>query len=174
MFKAIKFAAAGAVIAAAMASTSAYAATETADATVNVLGPIEITVDNVLDFGTIAPTGQTGSVVVGTTNDTATCTNVVCVATTAKRGEFHINYAVDGAIINVAVDTPVNLSHSDPLNTTAPDMVLSALQISDNDVTYVASAATQQAVFVGGSLAVAANQEAGVYNGSFNITADYQ
>ncbi len=170
MFKAIKFAVTGTVLAAAMASTSAYAATETADATVNVLGPIEITVDNVLDFGTVAPGPSGGTVTVGTANNTAACVGVVCVPATAKRGEFHISQAINGAVIDISVGNAVNLTGpvgSDPI-------VLSALSMSDVDGEITYSSTTPEAVFVGGTITLAGDQLEGVYTGSFDITADYQ
>lgn len=168
MFNKIKFAVAGTVIAAAMASTSAYAATETADATVNVLGPIEITVDNPLNFGTVAPGPSGGTVVLGTASDVATCTGVACLAGTSARGEFHISNAIDGAVISIAVGNPVDLiGAGDP-------MTLTGLQMSDADGEITYSSTTPEAVFVGGTLTVNAAQAAGVYTGSFDITADYQ
>jgi hypothetical protein len=168
MFNKIKFAVTGTVIAAAMASTSAYAATETADATVNVLGPIEITVDNVLDFGSVAPGPSGGTVVLGTASDVATCTGVACLPGSAQRGEFHISNAIDGAVINIGVDNPIDLTGAgDP-------MTLTGLSMSDADGAITYSATTPEAVFVGGTLTVNVAQAAGVYTGSFDITADYQ
>jgi hypothetical protein len=43
---------------------------------------------------------------------------------------------------------------------------------ADGEITY--SSTTPEAVFVGGTLTVNAGQAAGVYTGSFDITADYQ
>jgi Mat/Ecp fimbriae major subunit len=173
MFKKTKFAVAGAVIAAAMASTSAYAATETAEATVNVLGPLEITVDNALDFGTIAPGSVDGTVEVGTTSDVATCLNVACLAGTAKRGEFHISSAIDGAVITIGVDNVVDLTNDDPLVVADP-MTLTSMTLSDADGEITYDAAATEAVFVGGTLTVKKDQAPGTYTGSFDITAEYQ
>jgi Mat/Ecp fimbriae major subunit len=168
MFNKIKFAVAGTVIAAAMASTSAYAATETADATVNVLGPIAITVDNSLDFGTVAPGPSGGTVALTAASDVAVCTGVACLPGSSKRGEFHISTAINGAVINIAVDNAIDLTGAgDPMS-------LTGLSMSDADGKITYSSTTPEAVFVGGTLTVNAGQAAGVYTGSFDITADYQ
>ena len=168
MFNKIKFAVAGSMIAAALASTSAYAATETADATVNVLGPIAITVDSALNFGTVAPGASGDTVAVGTGSNTAVCTGVACLPGTAQRGQFHISAGMNGAVINIAVNNVVDLTGAG-----AP-MALTGLSMSDADGKITYSSTTPEAVYVGGTLTVAANQTPGVYTGHFDITADYQ
>ena len=59
----MKFAVAGAVIVAAMASTGAQAATANADARVEIITPVTITKTSDLDFGLVATNGA-GTVVV--------------------------------------------------------------------------------------------------------------
>ena len=54
MINKMKLALAGAVIATGMVSNAAYAATEQAQATVDVLAAVAITVDAPLDFGVVA------------------------------------------------------------------------------------------------------------------------
>jgi hypothetical protein len=173
MFNKIKFAAAGVAIAASFASTAAFAApaTETADAVVNVLGPVSITVDNALDFGTIAPGSSGGTVIVPATTDAANCSGVVCLAGSSARGEFHISQAIDGATVEISVGSPTDLEHD--TDTTAPAMALTDLTMSDADGQITYDVAAAEAVYVGGTLTVAVNQPAGTYTGSFEITADY-
>jgi hypothetical protein len=174
MFNKIKFAVAGVAIAASLASTAAYAAPAeaTADAVVNVLGPVTITVDNSLDFGTVAPGVNGGNVVVAATAvGAATCTGVVCLANSSAAGQFHISAAMDGATVNVSVGSATVLAHD--TDALAPDMALSNLTISASSVTYDAAAVAPEYVYVGGTLAVGDDQPAGTYTGSFVITAEY-
>jgi Mat/Ecp fimbriae major subunit len=168
MFNKIKFAVAGTVIAAAMAATGASAATVTADATVNVLGPIAITVDNSLNFGTVAPGASGGTVVVGTASNVATCTGVLCLPGSAKRGQFHISSAMNGAVINISVGNAIDLTGA---GTAIP---LTGLTMSDADGKITYSSTLAENVYVGGTITVNNGQAAGVYTGSFDITADYQ
>jgi Mat/Ecp fimbriae major subunit len=174
MFNKIKFAVAGSVIAAALASTSAYAAPAEADAeaVVNVLGPVTITVDNALDFGTVAPGASGGSVVVeATAAGATTCTGVVCLANSSAAGKFHISDAIDGATVEVSVGSATALAHD--TDTTAPDMALTDLTISATSITYDSAATTPDHIYVGGTLTVGDDQPAGAYTGSFTITAEY-
>ncbi|MBK8376196.1 DUF4402 domain-containing protein [Sphingorhabdus sp.] len=167
MLNKIKFAFAMSAVAAAMGSTAAYADTETATATATILQAVEVTVDNGIDFGTIAASAAGGTVTLPNASNTRTCTGVVCIGT-ASRAAFHVSNANDGSVIAISVGNPQALTGPG-----AP-MTLSALSMSDADGLITFDSAALETVYVGGQLSIGANQTAGVYNGSFDVTAEYQ
>lgn len=140
--------------------------------TAEILVPVAITVDAPMNFGLIASSGNAGTVQLPLGSNTRICSaEVTCVGTGARRGEFHVSAATDDALIDLSVDPSVTLTGPVPVGGgTAPTMV-ATLALSDNQIVYDAAAA--EAIFVGGTLNVGAAQAAGVYTGSFNVTAEY-
>jgi Mat/Ecp fimbriae major subunit len=176
MLNKMKFAVAGAVVAAAMASTGAQAATANANARVEILTPVTIAKTSDLDFGLIATSGA-GTVVVDEASAAKSCTGAVtCVGTTGVLGAFDVTAAA-AQTITVSVG---NTSLVGPAGSVA---MPAALRISGTGVTVTGaglnagtftSAAAAKSVKVGGTVTVGATQLAGVYTGAFTLTADYQ
>lgn len=176
MLNKMKFAVAGAVIAAAMASTGAQAATANADARVEILTPVTIVKTSDLDFGLIATSGA-GTVAVAQSGGAKSCTGAVtCVGTTGVLASFNVT-AVTGQTVAVSVG---NTSLVGPTGSVA---MPAALRLAGTGVTVTGaglntgtytSAATAKTITVGGTVTVGATQLAGVYTGAFTLTADYQ
>lgn len=155
---------AGAAAVAAMSSTAAFADTENATATVQILGAVNLQKFADLDFGTVAANATAGSVVLPTASNTRTCTNVTCVGT-AARARFQVVAATNGYVIGI--------THSPTASLTGPGTAMPlTLAASTASVTF--NSASLQDIFVGGTLTIGANQVAGTYNGAFTVTADYQ
>lgn len=164
MLNKMKILIAGVAAAAAMSSTAAYADTENATATVQIIGAVNLQKFADLDFGTIASAATAGTVALPTASNTRTCTTVTCVGT-ASRARFQVVAATNGYVIAI--------SHSPTVSLTGPGTAMSAtLASSAASITF--NSASLQDIFVGGTLNVGANQAAGTYNGSFTVTADYQ
>ena len=88
----MKIVLAGAAAVAAMSSTAAFADTENATATVQILGAVELTKFADLDLGTVASGAAVGTVALPTSSNTRTCTGVTCVGT-ASRARFQVTAA---------------------------------------------------------------------------------
>jgi Mat/Ecp fimbriae major subunit len=150
--------------AAAMSSTAAYADTESATATVQILGAVELTKFADMDLGTVASGAASGTVALPTTSNTRNCTGVTCVGT-ASRARFQVTAATNGYVIDV--------THSPTATLTGPGASMS-LTLASSASTITFNSASLQDIFVGGTLTVGANQAAGTYNGNFTVTAEYQ
>ena len=157
----MKAALVGTVFAAAFASTGAQAATATASAKAQILTQITVTKTADLDFATIVSAPAASTVVVSPAGVRTCGSGLVCTGT-ATAAAFGI-VGTTGSIVTIASDPTVTL------NSGANSMTSSL----------VTSAATRtltgtDAFTVGGTLAVAANQAAGAYTGTFTVTVNYQ
>jgi Mat/Ecp fimbriae major subunit len=164
MLNKMKIVLAGAAAVAAMSSTAAFADTENATATVQILGAVNLQKFADMDLGTVAAGSAAGTVALPTASNTRTCTGVTCVGT-ASRARFQVTAATNGYVIDI--------SHSPTASLTGPGASMNlTLAASTAAVTF--NSASLQDIFVGGTLTVGANQVAGTYNGAFTVTADYQ
>ncbi len=164
MLNKMKIVLAGAAAVAAMSSTAAFADTENATATVQILGAVNLQKFADLDLGTVAASSTAGTVSLPTASNTRTCNVVTCVGT-ASRARFQVTAATNGYVIDI--------THSPTASLTGPGAAMSlTLAASTAAVTF--NSASLQDIFVGGTLTVGANQVAGTYNGTFSVTADYQ
>ncbi len=157
----MKAALAGTVFAAAFASTGAQAATATASAKAQILTQITVTKTADLDFATIVSAASASTVVVSPAGLRTCGAGLVCTGTATAAG-FGIA-GTTGSIVTIASDASVTL------NSGANSMTAALLT----------SAATRtltgtDSFTVGGTLAVAANQAAGAYTGTFTVTVNYQ
>ena len=158
-----KFALIGAIAAAGMVSTGANAATQTATAEVDIIAAVTLTQDVGLDLGVVAASAAGGTVTLPNTSNTRTCVGVTCVGT-AQRGQFTVSGAATGFVVLVTTPLTTTLSGAGPAMT---------LALSPSLVSF-ASTGAPQTFFVGGTLAVGANQTPGYYSGTYNVSADYQ
>jgi Mat/Ecp fimbriae major subunit len=157
-----KIALMGAAIAA-MVSTGANAATQTATAEVKIVAAVTLTQTAGLDLGVVAATAAGGTVTLPNTSNTRTCVGVTCVGT-AQRGTFSVAGATTGYVVLVTTAPTTSLTGAG-----AP----MALALSPSLVSFTSTGAAQT-FYVGGTLAVGANQVAGTYTGTYNVSADYQ
>lgn len=164
MLNKTKFALLGVVAAAAMASTGAQAATQTASAEVDIVAAVTLAQNNPLDLGVVASSGTAGTVALPTTSDTRVCSAGVTCVGAALRGRFTVSGATSGYVVAINVPATTTLASG------GNNMVLTLVP----SMTSFTSTGAPQIFFVGGSLAVGANQAAGTYTGSYNVSADYQ
>ncbi len=162
----LRTAVAGLAVASFGISSNAWAATETATATAEILDALDIDLDatrNTLDFGTIAESG-TGGTLTLTPAGAATCgAGLVCGGTTETP-----LFTIDGE-----ADAPVGISFtSSTIQLSGPgaDMPV-ALTLSDVTMTLDNTGAGD--FEVGGTLTVGGNQATGTYTGQLEVVVVY-
>jgi hypothetical protein len=79
---------------------------------------------------------------------------------------FQVTQATNGEAIALSVGNPT------PLTSGANSIPLSGLTLSNSSILF--NSASLQTVYVGGTISLGANQTAGTYVGSFDVTAEYQ
>lgn len=154
----------GMVAVAAMASTGAHAATQTATAEVDIIAAVQLIQNDGLDFGVVASSSVAGTVALPATATTRTCSASVTCVGTALRGRFTVSNAANGYTVGITVPT------STTLNSGGNSMTLA---LAPSMASFVSNGAAQE-FFVGGTLNVGANQAAGTYTGTYSVSADYQ
>ena len=167
MINKMKLALAGAVIATGMVSNAAYAATEQADATVQVLAAVQLSAVTDLNFGVVAASAAGGTVTLGAASGaTPSATGVIAISGGAP-ASFQVTQATTGEVIALSVGNTTPLS-----NGVGADIALSGLTLSNSSITF--NSASLQTVYVGGTISLNPNQAAGTYTGTFDVTAEYQ
>ena len=161
---ALKRALMGAAIATlAMNASAAHAASATGTAKAKILRQITLANTSDLQYATVI-SGATASTVTVSTAGAVSCgSGLSCVGTTTA-ANFNIA-GTSGAVVLVGGDSTVTL------NGTLGGTMTSSLTYSAPSVTLSATGGSFQ---VGGTLNVGANQTAGDYSGTFNVTANYQ
>ncbi|NJM50316.1 MAG: DUF4402 domain-containing protein [Sphingomonadales bacterium] len=165
MLNKMKIVLAGTIAAASLVSGAANAATQTANAEAEILTPVALSAVTDLDFGLIAGDADGGTVELPVLSNTRTCTGVICVGT-AARASFQVTQASQSQVVALSVPT-TGVALTGP----GANMPVS-LALSSSSITFDSNAL--ETVFIGGTLTVGANQAAGVYSTTFNVTADYQ
>ncbi len=166
MLNKIKFAVTGAAIAAAMVSTAARADTETATASVQIVSAVELTTLTNTNFGAVASGSTAGTVALTAGTNARSCTGgTTCIGAGFTRGSFQVSNAGQGATVQLSVAKPATL--------TGPGTAIVVNSLSLSAASIVFDSASLETVYVGGSLAIGASQTAGVYSGTYTITADY-
>lgn len=164
----LKSAVAGALVAAiGLSATSAHAASATGTAKARILRQIQLTNTADLEFATIV-SGATASTVAVTVAGVRTCgANLTCTGTTTA-ARFDIQ-GTNNAVVLVGGDSSVSLSNG------SGGTMGATLDYSTNSITLNQGPAAVGGSFtVGGVLSVGATQAEGTYNGTFNVTANYQ
>lgn len=180
MTKIIRTGVAGIALFAAMGMTSAAHADDTAvaDATAEVLQPLNLVLDNgALDFGSIVVDGA--DTLTLTPDNTMDCTNkqVVCVGTTSVP-----TFVVEGtANKEITINLPTTdvdlVVQGGSSSVTEQVLTLNNFTASTliNGAPGVTLDGAGEATFtVGGTLNIGADQEAGIYEGQFNVDVEYQ
>jgi hypothetical protein len=157
------------VVLAAFATTSNAQSTASATATATIVTPILITKNFDMNFGNIAVRATPGTVVLDTAG-ARTATGGVTLPTTVgtvSAARFTVTGSPDYTYAVTLPATPFNLTHT---NTTSV-MPLSAITTT---VGRNLGAGGSQALNLGATLGVGANQLAGVYtSAAFDVTVNY-
>lgn len=166
MINKMKLALAGAIVATGMVSNAAYAATEQADATVQVLAAVQLSAVTDLNFGVVAASAAGGTVsLAAASGATPSATGVIAISGGAP-ASFQVTQATNGELIDLTVGNAAALTGPG-----AP-IALSGLALSNASITF--NSASLQTVYVGGTISLNPNQVAGTYTGTFDVTAEYQ
>ncbi|WLI90873.1 DUF4402 domain-containing protein [Massilia sp. R2A-15] len=158
-----------------MSGGASAANNATASATATVVTPIAVTKATDLVFGSFYPGATTGTVDVNT-NGTRTVSGGVAVASggaTPSAAKFDVTGQASAAY---------TITYATGVTLTGPGAPMALTQISD--LTGAGGAATlntagtltaggTQSIYIGGSLAVGANQTAGAYSGTISATVVY-
>jgi Domain of unknown function (DUF4402) len=175
MRNSIRFAAAALAIAS-FGSAANAATTANGTATAEVLSTLTVTPTADLRFGQIAANGG-GTVVIPADSAQAISTTGTLVSTgTRGAAAFTVqgNRGVRVQLSALAVTTNLTWQGTWGGPGAAPTMVLSALGSHWTNNVDVLDATTGQAeVNVGGTLTVGANQEPGLYSGTFSFSVEY-
>lgn len=159
-----KIALMGAFAAAAMVSTGANAATQTANAEVDIIAAVQLAQGPGLDLGVVASSTVAGTVALPNSSNVRACSGGVTCVGAAQRGEFTVSGATSGYVVAITV------APSTTLTSGGNNM---ALTLSPSMTSFTSTGAAQ-VFYVGGTLSVGANQAAGTYTGQYNVSADYQ
>ena len=161
--------AASAAVAALATGSSAFAASATADARAEILTTLTLTVraGSSLNFGQIANNGG-GTVVIDPSTGNRTCAaTLVCVGSSSP-----VTFDVTGTSGSaVGVTLPAGSVTLTGVNT-GQTMSLGTFTRYFPAGNTLAGGATS--FLVGGTLSVGATQSADVYNGTFNVSVEYQ
>lgn len=155
------------------AAGSAIAAQATATSTSTVVTPISITAPVNLSFGAFAATATGGTVTVTPGGARSATGGVTLAGGTAGAARFDVS---GSASLNYSIAFSGDATLSDGTNTMNFTRIsdTSASAITSGDVANgTLSAGGAQSIFVGGVLAVNANQPAGTYTGSVVATVEY-
>ena len=162
-----------AVLALAIAgSGSAIAASAVANSTSTVVTPINITKSADLAFGSFAASAAAGSVTITPGGTRSAGGGVTAVASTATAAKFDVTgEAGAGYSIDVVASTLSDGGGNSMTLTPISDFTASAS--TSNTLTVGTLTGGAQSIYVGGVLAVAANQAAGTYSGTVTATVNY-
>ena len=153
MINKMKLALAGAVIATGMMSNAAYAATQQADATVQVLAAVQLSAVSDLDFGVVAASAAGGTVSLGASASAVPVGTGVIAISGGSAASFQVTQATNGEAIALTVGNPA------PLTGPGANIALSGLTLSNNSITF--SSTSLQTIYVGGTISLNPNQVAG-------------
>ena len=157
-------------IAAMFASTTAEAATQTSNGRVRMVRPIIINLTRDLDFGSLVIATTAGRATVNPRTDARTRTGGVTLLGGGTPGAAR--FVVSGTPsrpVQVTLGPRPTLTRSGGTET----MTMTALTMNGG-VNRTLNAAGTLDLRIGGTLAVAANQAAGIYAGTFTVTVDYR
>lgn len=159
-FKIVLAAAAIGFIAAPM---SANAADATGDATATIVAPLAISKTTDLGYGTVSPSATAGTVTMTVGGTRTGDANVELLSTDTGSAAL---FAVTGegtSTFSTTVDATVTMN--------GPSSATMSSTLVENAPTALTGGTA--AINVGGVLSVGANQTAGAYTGTFNITVAY-
>jgi len=149
------------------AAHTAQAADAVGNASATIVAPIAVTQATALSFGNMSPTTAAGSVVISTAG-----------ARTATNVDLLTGGTTTAAAFNVTGDNSATFAITLPTSTTltgpGPAMAVSSFN-HDEGGTPALDGSGSAAFNIGATLAVdtSANQTAGAYSGTYNVTVNY-
>ena len=141
--------------------SAAYAATEQADATVQVLAAVQLSAVTDLNFGIVAASAAGGTVTLAPSATAVPVASGVTAISGASAASFQVTQATNGQVIRLSVGNP------SPLTNGSNTIPLSGLTLSNSSITF--NSASLQTVYVGGTISLGANQAAGTYTGPATV-----
>ena len=148
---------------------TAHAATVPATAKAAIRRPVTITRLRDLDFGQLIATAAAGTAVIDPDLQARSTTGgVIAAGGTPQTAQFAITASAN-TVIQISRNALPVLTRSGGGAT----MNVTLLSV-DGPTTAIATTTGSFTINIGGELAVAANQAAGTYSGTFQINADYQ
>jgi len=159
----------GLALVTALATSPAQAATRAANATVTTVRPLSLTKTADLEFGSIIPSATAGTVTIDATTNARTRTGGTVLATGATPGAASFTAAgLVGALALISLPASITLTRGGGTET----MTVNNITTNGATTRLIPLTATID-VTVGGRLNVGANQVAGSYSGTFNLTVIY-
>lgn len=156
------------------AAGSAIAAQATATSTAGVVTPIAITKVTDLSFGNFAAAATPGTVTLSPNNAIAFTGGIVAAGGTPAAARFNVTGTGTMGYSIAFTGSTTSLSSGGNSMPFTRISDTSASAITSGDVTGGTLSAGAQSIFVGGQLAVAANQPAGTYTGNIIAIVEYQ
>jgi hypothetical protein len=150
-------------------SSSSFAASATSNADAEVIAPIAITNSAGLQFGTLS-VGATGGTVVVDTAGSRTKTGDVLLSSTTAGAAAAFSVAGDAGA-TYAITLPTSITISDGAAT--PNTMTVNTFTSNPSGTGTIGTGGSQALAVGATLNVGANQVQAAYTGTFSVTVEY-
>ena len=148
------------------AAGAANAATADAGAGAKIIAPLEITRTADLYFGTIAPSTAVADTVAVSANGDRKCgPALTCLTSDHTAAAFQVTGEAD-AFYTISLPKEIKI-----VNANGTAMLVSGFNGSKADGQLLKG---EDNFTVGGSLDVAARQEAGKYSGSFTVAVEYQ
>jgi hypothetical protein len=148
-------------------SSPAVAATGSGSGRAIIVTPTSFFMVEDMDFGTIVPGSTTGSVTIDETSGNRTAGGGAILAGTAAQRARFIGGGQEGETITLTLSAPPVLD--DGAGHTMPVTAL----VLDGPAVRTIDATTVFDIYIGGTLAVGANQEPGNYSGTFTLSVDY-
>ena len=163
----LRIALVGAALSAVSFASAASAATSaTANASAEVLTTLTLTANSSLNFGQIAPnTG--GSVTVNADSTASSSGTLISTGTRAPAG-FTVTGTPNASVV-LTLPTSATLTRSGGTET----MSISGFNANPAGAFQLGSTGSSN-FSIGGTLTVASGQVAGVYNGAFSVSVEYQ
>lgn len=155
------------------ATGSAIAAQATASSTAGVITPIAITKGADMSFGNFAASATPGTVTLSPNNALAFTGGIVAAGGSPAAARFDVTGTGTMTYSIAFTGSSTALTSGSDTMTFTRISDTSASAITSGNVTTGALTAGAQSIYVGGQLAVAANQPAGTYTGSVIATVEY-
>lgn len=132
----------------------------------NVTQPLTLTETQPLNFSTILPNNLGDVIVISNEGYRSSTSGNSTFSGPFTRAKVNI-LGTPNASVNVQIDSTTTV-------TDANGNTMSVTDIDSNTLSPVLNANGLSDVFIGGKLHVAANQHHGLYDGTFNVTVNYQ
>jgi len=170
----LRIAAASAIaLAGAGFSLTSYAGSGTINVGASIITPITVSQGAALEFGSIAPSGSAGTVVItAAASPTVTPTGVTLVNQGATRAAARVDLTASAAESGYTYSVTAMTGTTTTLTSGANTMTVDNYTLSASTGTL--SGTGTGSYYVGGTLNVGANQAPGTYAGTFTATVDYQ